>query len=165
MCDLSRLYPAVQLAVSLLVAMTALSGRSDLCSHFLTTQMHSPKVFSQAPPSAVKAVRAGSCPSSPKRKRRTKPTLWFDCGHDLAVRGLHEGQGLHVVLVFCGVQVCGHTGWESLGQRPINTGHEYQQRTWACLWVFGLHVGPSLCLPSGPGSFLEEFYLSLSSKA
>lgn len=66
-----RVYPAVQLAVSLLVAMPALSGRPGLVSHFLAWSQG----LSQAPPSAIKAVRAGSCPPpTPKQKHRTKHT-------------------------------------------------------------------------------------------
>lgn len=72
--DPMRLYPAVQLAVSLPVAMPVLSGRPDLCSHFLATQKHGHRVFSQAPPNAVNAVRGGSCLPPHKQKHRTKPT-------------------------------------------------------------------------------------------
>lgn len=70
--DPMRLYPAVQLAVSLPVAMPVLSGRPDLCSHFLATQKHGHRVFSQAPPNAVNAVRGGSCLPPPQTKTQNK---------------------------------------------------------------------------------------------
>lgn len=88
--DPMRLYLGVQLAVSFLIAMPAFTGGTDLCSHFLATQMHGHSVFSQAPPSAVKAVRAESSLPPEKKTQNKCLQLWFDCKHNLVVHcGLH----------------------------------------------------------------------------